>query len=58
MISKYSRFFIYKLFSKGQFFTSGGDVIARGVKELRVVYKNEPNSKLQDLIDLDKDNHP
>ncbi|MFP1830935.1 RHS repeat-associated core domain-containing protein, partial [Lonsdalea quercina] len=39
-------------------FTSPRDVIARDVRELRRVYSDVPNSKLQELIQLNKDKYP
>lgn len=42
----------------GQPFTSARDVIARDIKELRRVYSDVPNSKLQELIKMNKDKYP
>lgn len=39
-------------------FTNARDVIARDIKELRRVYPEVPNSKLQELIDLNKQMYP
>ncbi|MBS0631903.1 MAG: hypothetical protein JSS11_08320 [Verrucomicrobia bacterium] len=39
-------------------FTSARDVIARDIMELRRVYPDVPNSKLQELIQLNKDLYP
>jgi len=39
-------------------FTNARDVIARDIKELRRVYPEIPNNKLQDLIDLNKGMYP
>ena len=39
-------------------FTNARDVIARDIKELRRVYPEVPNSKLQELIDLNKKMYP
>lgn len=35
-------------------FTNARDVIARDIRELRRVYPDIPNTKLQELIDLNK----
>jgi RHS repeat-associated protein len=42
----------------GMPFTSARDVIARDIKELRRVYPDVPNAKLQELIDLNKSMYP
>ena len=39
-------------------FTSARDVIARDIRELRRVYPDVPNSKLQELIQMNKDMYP
>ncbi|MGQ0798875.1 MAG: FG-GAP-like repeat-containing protein [Pseudomarimonas sp.] len=41
-----------------QGFTSGRDVIARDIRELRRVYPEVPNSQLQQLIRMNKDMYP
>lgn len=38
--------------------TSARDVIARDIQELRRVYPDVPNAKLQELIDLNKCMYP
>jgi hypothetical protein len=42
----------------GKPFTSARDLLARDIRELRRVYPNIPNSKLQELIDLNKQMYP
>lgn len=42
----------------GMPFASARDVIARDIKELRRVYPDVPNAKLQELIDLNKSMYP
>jgi hypothetical protein len=39
-------------------FSSARDVIARDIRELRRVYPDVPNSKLQELIQMNKDLYP
>ena len=39
-------------------FTNPRDVVARDIKELRRVYPDVPNSKLQELIQSNKDMYP
>ncbi|CNF29163.1 YD repeat-containing protein [Yersinia nurmii] len=42
----------------GKPFTSARDVIARDIRELRRVYPDVPNSKLQELINMNKSMYP
>ena len=42
----------------GQSFASARDLIARDIKELRRVYPDIPNKKLQELINLNKKMYP
>ena len=39
-------------------FTNARDLLARDIRELRRVYPNIPNSKLKELIDLNKKMYP
>ena len=39
-------------------FKSARDVIARGIRELRRVYPDVPNSQLQELIQMNKNLYP